>query len=106
MKKQTAVEYYDKMLAQIFNEFLKDEISKIELITKIQNAFYPAKELEREQIINAYDAGTFYLEGGLYYKETFENQTECEFNYYDIRAGKCQHAKVVHGKIICLLKDC
>jgi hypothetical protein len=31
---------------------------------------------------------------------------ECDFNYYDIRAGKCQHAKVVHGKIICELKGC
>jgi hypothetical protein len=29
---------------------------------------------------------------------------ECDFNYYDIRAGKCQHAKVIHGKIICALK--
>jgi hypothetical protein len=75
MKKQTAVEYYDKIIAKIFYEFLKDEISKIELITKIQNAFYPALELEREQIINAYDAGTFYLEGGLYYKETFEDES-------------------------------
>ena len=31
---------------------------------------------------------------------------ECDFNYYEIRAGKCQHAKVIHGKIICLLKHC
>ena len=29
---------------------------------------------------------------------------ECDFNYYHIRAGKCQHAKVIHGKIICNLK--
>jgi len=29
---------------------------------------------------------------------------ECDFNYYDIRAGKCQHAKIIHGKIICELK--
>jgi hypothetical protein len=31
---------------------------------------------------------------------------KCDFNYYDIRAGKCENAKVVHGKIFCLLKDC
>lgn len=31
---------------------------------------------------------------------------ECDFNYYDIRAGKCQHSKVVHGKIVCSLKGC
>lgn len=29
---------------------------------------------------------------------------ECDFNYYEIRAGKCQHAKIIHGKIICNLK--
>lgn len=31
---------------------------------------------------------------------------ECDFNYYDIRAGKCQNAKVIHGKIICSIKGC
>jgi hypothetical protein len=31
---------------------------------------------------------------------------ECDFNYYEIRAGKCQHAKVVHGKIFCSLQGC
>ena len=30
----------------------------------------------------------------------------CDLNYYDIRAGKCQHAKVVHGKIVCEIKNC
>jgi hypothetical protein len=65
MKKQTAVEW---LIEQIFNEVdLKDSILKL--------AINEAKKLEREQIINAYDAGTFYLEGGLYYKETFENES-------------------------------
>jgi len=31
---------------------------------------------------------------------------KCDFNYYEIRAGKCENSKVVHGKIFCLLKDC
>lgn len=31
---------------------------------------------------------------------------ECDFNYYEIRAGKCQHAKVIHGKIVCSVKGC
>jgi hypothetical protein len=30
----------------------------------------------------------------------------CNLNYYDIRSGKCENAKVVHGKIFCLLKNC
>jgi len=31
---------------------------------------------------------------------------KCDFNYYEIRAGKCENAKVVHGKIFCSLKCC
>ena len=91
-KKQTAVEW---LLSQLNNLGFDYQLNSV------KDVIEQAIELEREQIINAYDAGTFYLEGGLYYKETFETQTECDFNYYDIRAGKCQHAKVVHGKIIC-----
>ncbi len=30
----------------------------------------------------------------------------CEFNYYDIRSGKCEFAKVYHGKIFCTNKQC
>jgi hypothetical protein len=30
----------------------------------------------------------------------------CNLNYYQIRSGKCENAKVVHGKIFCLLKSC
>jgi hypothetical protein len=31
---------------------------------------------------------------------------ECEFNYYEIRGGKCEFAKVYHGKIHCTNKNC
>ena len=101
MKKQTAVEWLEEQLKKgvDFNP-----LEPLSYLNAIDNVFEQAKELEREQIINAYDAGTFYLEGGLYYKETFETETECDFNYYEIRAGKCQHAKIVHGKIICEFK--
>ena len=31
----------------------------------------------------------------------------CEFNYYEIRSGKCENARVIKGKIICEIKcDC
>ena len=33
-------------------------------------------------------------------------QLGCDFNYYEIRGGKCQHAKIIHGKIVCSLKGC
>ena len=66
MKKQTAVEW----LNEAINNKLKSELGP-----SFIDLFNEAKAIEREQIINAYDAGTFYLEGGLYYKETFEDES-------------------------------
>lgn len=96
MKNKTAVEW---LISQLNNLGFDYQLNSVKVVIE------KAMEIEREQIINAYDSGTFYLEGGLYYKETFETETECDFNYYDIRAGKCQ-GKVVHGKIICSVKGC
>ena len=31
---------------------------------------------------------------------------ECDLNYYEIRSGKCEYAKVYHGKIFCTNKNC
>lgn len=31
---------------------------------------------------------------------------ECDLTYYDIRSGKCEFAKVYHGKIHCSNKNC
>jgi hypothetical protein len=31
---------------------------------------------------------------------------ECNYNYYEIRGGKCEFAKVYHGKIFCTNKQC
>jgi hypothetical protein len=62
MKKQTAVEWLIGQLP-IFQQ-----VALIEL-------FNEAKLMEREQIINAYDSGTFFLEGEDYYKNTFEDES-------------------------------
>jgi hypothetical protein len=99
MKKQTAVEWLESRL----NSVKPTDFCSIE---KVKDWVEQAKEIEREQIINAYDSGTFFIEGNDYFENTFKNVGECDFNYYEIRAGKCQHAKIVHGKIFCLLKDC
>jgi len=48
--KQTAVEYYDKIVSDIFQEFVRDEITKTELIVKIHSAYYPALKLEKDQM--------------------------------------------------------
>ncbi len=31
---------------------------------------------------------------------------ECILSYYEIRSGKCEFAKVYHGKIFCTNKQC
>jgi len=31
---------------------------------------------------------------------------ECDYTYYEIRSGKCEFAKVYHGKIHCSNKNC
>ena len=31
---------------------------------------------------------------------------ECDLTYYEIRSGKCEYAKVYHGKIFCTNKKC
>lgn len=65
MKNKTAVEW-----------LIENYFGSLENCTpNFRNKIIEAKAIEREQIINAYDAGTFYLEGGLYYKETFENES-------------------------------
>ena len=31
---------------------------------------------------------------------------ECDLTYYEIRSGRCEYAKVMHGKIFCTNKKC
>ena len=69
MKKQTAVEW---LIEQIHSEEYSKAFGTTYLSIVITEQ---AQKIEREQIINAYDAGTFYLEGELYYKETFEDES-------------------------------
>ena len=69
MKKQTAVEW---LIEQIHSEEYSKAFGTTYLSIVITEQ---AQKMEKEQIINAYDAGTFYLEGELYYKETFEDES-------------------------------
>jgi|688.fasta_scaffold2121190_1 hypothetical protein len=59
-KKQTAVEW----IVKEFN------------LESFHGAVNLALSLEKEQIINAYDSGTFYLEGEDYFRKTYENESE------------------------------
>jgi hypothetical protein len=56
MKKQTAVEWYEKEIMSLIRKYENKEISKWEYITMRHNLFYPAKAMERNQIIDAYNA--------------------------------------------------
>lgn len=64
MKNKTAVEW---LISQLW-EAKKTKSAWKELEKQ-------AKKLEREQIINAYDHGTFYLKGEDYYRKTFEDES-------------------------------
>jgi len=54
MKKQTAVEWYEKEIMSLIRKYENKEISKWEYIIMRHNLFYPAKTMEKEQIIEAY----------------------------------------------------
>jgi hypothetical protein len=66
MKNKTAVEW----LNEAINKKLKSELGP-----SFTDLFNEAKKIEREQIINAYDEGTFYLKGEIYYRKTFEDES-------------------------------
>ena len=68
MKKQTAVEW---LIEQIQSDEYTNAFGCTYISIVVQEQ---AKELEREHLINAYDSGTFFLEGKDYYKITFEDE--------------------------------
>jgi hypothetical protein len=81
-KKQTSVEWYEIEINSLIKNYESQEISKREFITVKHNIFYQAKEMEKQQIIDAFDKGIsngkendyFILTsyGEQYYNETFK----------------------------------
>jgi hypothetical protein len=74
--KQTAVEWYENEINALFDKYENKEISESEFLIMKHNLFYPAKEMEKEQIMDAYDEG--WSDGfddkdlnAEYYNETF-----------------------------------
>jgi len=81
--KQTAVEWYENEINALFDKYENKEISESEFLIMKHNLFYPAKEMEKKQIIDARVDGdtwstaikemrTKYAE--LYYNETFNTK--------------------------------
>ena len=80
MAQQTAVELLHKKSNELITQYLDGKIDKRELITMHHNLLYPCKEIEKEQIAKAWDAGYYgYFSLGI---------RQIEFNtgeeYYDI----------------------
>jgi hypothetical protein len=73
--KQTAVEFLHSEYKRIFGDTMVD----IQIGFKISDVFKQAKEMEKEQIIEAFDKGdvSIYgveINGQQYYNETFKNK--------------------------------
>jgi hypothetical protein len=82
--KQTAVEWYGLQIGILISKFFNNEISKSEVHFKRIEIEEQAKEMEKQQIIDAWKDGAY---GGgqftttfdneeQYYNETFKNQLQ------------------------------
>lgn len=82
--KQTAVDWYEKEINSLFEKYESNQISRSDFLIMKHNLFYSAKQMEKEQIEDAYDigynSGCSYMYDGekefknkeQYYKETYE----------------------------------
>jgi len=88
-KQQTAVEWYAEQSMRLELERAKGNISINEMFNQLSNVLEKAKEMEKEQIINAREDGflwgmrntnNFYadkvIESEQYYNETFKQQEQ------------------------------
>ena len=72
-RKQTAVEWYEKEINYLFEKYEAKEISCADFIIMKHNIFYPAKEMEKQQMLEVSKEGIFSThEFEQYYKETYE----------------------------------
>jgi len=55
--KRTAVEWYENEINALFDKYENKEISKSEFLIMKHNLFYPAKAMEKEQMIDWYATG-------------------------------------------------
>ncbi len=86
--KQTAVEWYAEQSMRLELERAKGNISMNEMLNQLSNVLEQAKEMEKEQIVDAYEIGFAdawddarydnepkYATAEQYYKETYESKT-------------------------------
>jgi hypothetical protein len=77
-KKQTAVEWYANASHELIVKKTKGEINHVELLTMHHNLIQQAKQMEKEQIIDAKNDKLYpIIVGGIqYYNETYGGQDE------------------------------
>jgi hypothetical protein len=77
--KQTAVEWYTEQEIKLTLDFLANKINQLEYGIKRVKLIQQAKEMEKEQIIEAYDHGEWNQgcngDAKRYYIETYESNT-------------------------------
>jgi hypothetical protein len=74
MKKQTAVEWYENEINILIEKYENQEISKSDFIVMKHNLFYPAKAMEKEQIVDAYNSARN-DHHQMYFAEEYYNET-------------------------------
>ncbi len=82
--KQTTVEWYEKEINSLFEKYEAKQISQVVFLIMKHNIFHLAKEMEKEQIKEAYKDGSRDLEiqysdvgeinSEQYYNETYEKK--------------------------------
>ena len=76
--KQTATEYFYDMVISIFTKYHEEDVPTIDFGKLITKAFDTAKEMEKGQIVDAYDNGCAewtsmeYSDGQHYYNSTYK----------------------------------
>ena len=76
LDKETAVEWYEKEINLLIEKYQSNEISEREFITMKHNLFYQAQQIEKKQIINAYNYGQQippFIYAEQYYAKTYGN---------------------------------
>ena len=80
--KQTAVEWYEQEINLLIEKYQSNEISQREFITMKHNLFYQAKEMEKQQIKDAWEDAEGYNDltnknlAEQYYNETYGGNNE------------------------------
>jgi hypothetical protein len=84
MAQQTVVELLHQQSNELITQYLNGKIDKRELLTMHHNLLYPHKQMEKQQIIDAYNEGQL---NGIDYRDGSSSLHD-EQDYYNKTYGK------------------